>query len=159
MTRGPYQLCVQDVMSKNVVTVGWGDMIHDVLELFVKEGVSALPVIDKKRRCVGMLSASDLVVMTRGLVADLSDPTKTSEILRQWLSQPSSETGSGNKKVGQLMTDKVISVGPDVLLAEAGRKMLDNRVHRLPVFGDDRQLLGIISTMDILAAFAEGAPA
>ena len=159
MTRGPYQLCVQDVMSKNVVTVGWGDMIHDVLELFVKEGVSALPVIDKKRRCVGMLSATDLMGMTRELVADLSDPTKTSEILRQWLSQPSSETGSGNKKVGQLMTAKVISVRPDVPLVEAARKMLDNRVHRLPVLDDDRQLLGIISTMDILAAFAEGAPA
>jgi CBS domain-containing protein len=36
--------------------------------------------------------------------------------------------------------------------------MVRSRVHRLMVVDNEKRLLGIVSTMDILAAFADGAP-
>lgn len=54
------------------------------------------------------------------------------------------------------MTTDVISVGPEELLVSAAREMVRSKVHHLPVIDGNKRLVGIISTMDILSAFAEG---
>ena len=41
-------------------------------------------------------------------------------------------------------------------LAKSAREMLRNRIHHLPVVDHRDHLIGIISTMDILAEFADG---
>ena len=56
------------------------------------------------------------------------------------------------------MTKDPVTVGPETPVGKATREILRNRVHHLPVVDHDERLLGIISTMDLLAAFADAAP-
>jgi CBS domain-containing protein len=56
------------------------------------------------------------------------------------------------------MTSNVATTAPDAPLVDAAREMLRQHVHRLPVVDASGQLVGIISTMDVLKAFANGAP-
>jgi CBS domain-containing protein len=68
------------------------------------------------------------------------------------------EQDFGRRRVHELMTEVVETVGPEATLAAAARAMLRHQVHRLPVVCERGRLVGIISTTDIMAAFVDGAP-
>lgn len=57
--------------------------------------------------------------------------------------------------VGEVMTRKVISLTPETSLREAARQMSERRIHRLLVTNDDA-LVGIVTTMDLVRAIADG---
>ncbi len=61
----------------------------------------------------------------------------------------------GQDTVGSYMTEDVATVSVESSLYAAAQEMVRNRVHRLPAVNHQGQLAGILSTMDILAAFAE----
>jgi len=157
MSTDPYRRCVHDIMSNDVLSVHPEDTIHTALATLVEKRISALPVIDAEHCCVGILSATDLVSMTREMVEELSDPTQINSVLTKWLNHSLMENGTDHRKVSSMMTTEVIFVSPETSLVESSCKMLDNRVHRLPVLDAERHLVGIVSTMDILRAFSEGA--
>lgn len=152
-----YQRRVKEVMSKDVVAVHPHDTLREALELMGENRVSALPVTDRRGRCIGMLSTSDMVDLTRELDDDLNDLNQVSPLSREWLLEKLSN-GVGHQKVETLMSNSVAVVGQEALLVHASREMLRQHVHRLPVVDDHQRLLGIVSTMDVLTAFSEGAP-
>ena len=123
----------------------------------VENRVSALPVADGRSRCVGILSTSDLIDLTLNVDDELGDVGRTDVVSREWLVDKLTE-GLGHQKVEELMTESPASVAPDSMLVEAINLMLRYRVHRLPVVDVQGRLQGIVSTMDILAAVADGAP-
>src|SRR6202171_5438485 len=57
------------------------------------------------------------------------------------------------KKVADIMSRHVISIGEDTGIEEAARLLADQRVRRLPVMAQGR-LVGLISRSDILEFFA-----
>ena len=54
-----------------------------------------------------------------------------------------------NEFVSSIMTEDVISTGPDVIIAEVIELFSDHGIHHLPVVSDG-ELIGIISTTDIM---------
>jgi len=50
-----------DVMERKLITIGETDDISDVVKLMVTHDISALPVVDAKRRLVGLFSEADLI--------------------------------------------------------------------------------------------------
>ncbi len=155
MATNPYTLRAKDVMSRDVVAVSPDDSLHEALELMVENRVAALPVVNGRDRCVGILSSSDLIDVMRELDDDLTSLETPDSASHQWLLDRL-RRGIGDDKVCEHMTDRVASVGADSPLADAVREMLRNRVHRLPVTDSHDRLMGIISTMDILEVFADG---
>ena len=55
------------------------------------------------------------------------------------------------------MTPWTVSAHEETPISEVARMMVDRRVHRVLVVGDDLQLRGIITSMDIARVVAEGA--
>jgi CBS domain-containing protein len=152
-----YARRVRDLMVRDVVTVEAGDTIHEALTIMGENRVSALPVVDNHGRCVGILSTADLVDMTRDLdndVAMLSNADSSS--LRFLLDKLSEHAGA--ESVQTFMSDSVTTVDPESCIAFATREMLRNQIHHLPVVNDKNRLIGIVSSIDILAALADGAP-
>jgi CBS domain-containing protein len=158
MVRDPYHRKVHDVLGRDVVTTQPDDTLRDALALMVENRVTALPVVDARGHCVGILSATDLVELSRDLHEGLSNPQETAEEPYQYLLDNLAEQDLSRHTVGELMTDNVATVRAERTLVEAAREMLRHRVHRLPVVDKTDHLIGIISTMDILEAFVEGAP-
>jgi CBS domain-containing protein len=157
-SKNPYRLRVVDVLSKNVVTTAADDTLQTALELMAENHLTALPVIDSQGRCAGILSASDIVEMTRNISEEMRDLGRGDEASYQWLQDNLAEHDMARRTVDEFMTDNVATVTADRLLSDAASEMLRRRVHRFPVVDKKGQLLGIISTMDILTAFVEGAP-
>jgi CBS domain-containing protein len=52
------------------------------------------------------------------------------------------------------MTRELVTVRPDAPVAEVARVMREQRVHRVLVI-DDLQLVGVLTTFDLLRAFFE----
>ncbi len=151
-----FQLRVKDLMRKHVVTVNAQDTVHDALELMLENKVSALPVVDHRGHCVGILSGRDFVDMTHDLDEDFHEASHESEVWWGVFVRNLSEN-IGEQSVMDLMTEEVISVRADDFLVRAARTMLTARVHRLPVLDGEHRILGIISMTDILRAFVEAA--
>lgn len=144
-------------MSRDVVALNAGDTIHDALTLMGENRVSALPVVDTKNRCVGILSTSDLVDMTRDVDDDLHHLDLVDPSSRRFLLEKLAHS-LGAESVQTFMSEAVATVQAETTLAQATRELLRNRVHHLPVVDSNEHLIGIISTMDVLSEFADAAP-
>ena len=150
-----YRMRVKDVLIKDVVYVNPPDTLDEALRLMAENRVSGLPVVDARRRCVGFISATDLLDLTRELGDELNALDEVAGFTRQLLTEKLSKSGLLTKQVLELMSDSVFSVGPEDSLAHAAGQFVRNRVHRLAVVDGHKRLLGIVSMTDILRAFAE----
>jgi predicted transcriptional regulator len=54
--------------------------------------------------------------------------------------------------VAEVMSREVATIGPDAAATEAFRRIEESRARRLVVIGPDGELLGIVSTTDLLRA-------
>ncbi len=152
------KLRVKDVMSKEVVAVNPNDTLHEALQLIHENRVSALPVINGRDQCVGMLSASDLIELTHDLDDEIQNLGRANAGERPWLVEQLS-LALGSEHVSEQMTPDVETIHPEASLPEAAAAMLRNRVHRLPVTNANKRLLGIVSTIDVMRIVANGAAA
>lgn len=125
--------------------------MHEALQLIAENKVAALPVIDNHGRCVGLLSTSDLIEVARDLEAGIDELERSDQLLFGLVIEKLGD-GIGHQLVGDLMSQAVISVDPEDSIQQAASSMLREHVHRLPVIDNQRHLVGIISTTDLLYA-------
>ncbi len=150
-------------MVQILVTLSPRDTLAVAAETLLKEQISGAPVVNEKDQCVGVLSVSDLIraegkvlaeqqqiaessFFNSGLVLPTSVYSEKLEQVRDKLA-PVSE-----QPVERFMTRDLVSVGGDEPIATVVRDIVDAHVHRVLVLSQQHQLLGIISTIDLLAA-------
>lgn len=150
-----YKHRVKQIMTRNVVSLLAESAIEDALTLMMENRISALPVVDSKNHCVGILTSTDLVNLT----SDVDDDVKKIDLVdtesHSWLVERLVRT-FGKEPVASFIQNEVFTVTEETTLAIAAREMLRNQVHHLPVVDQQNHVVGIISTMDILAEFADG---
>ena len=127
-------LRVADFMCRNVVTVSGAATMEGAAESFLRHKVSGAPVVDEKGHCAGVLSAMDFV-------------------RREVQSRPRRmANGDVFELVGTYMNRPVISIDAEATLIDAARAMCGKHVHRLPVLDARGQVVGVISSLDLVAA-------
>jgi len=129
---------VADLMRKPVRTILPDATVEEALVTLADYHISALPVVDAKGRMVGVISSTDL------LVAEAEAAHK--DALREL---------AEDTEVREIMTPRVLTIGPEADVREAAEHMLYADVHRLFVTEDDRPV-GVISATDIAGAVAAG---
>jgi CBS domain-containing protein len=139
-----------DLMVRNPVSVRANATLGEALDLLVRKGFSAAPVIDDAGRAVGVLSRSDLLVHDRERMrggvpdyynrADLTLAGMTADF----------RPDDANVLVSDLMTPAVFSVAPDAPVRRVIGDMLALKVHRLFVSDPSGILVGVISALDVL---------
>jgi len=133
-------MLVKERMSHPVITIKPEIPIMEAHELMQKEHIRRLPVINKHKRLVGIVSEKDL------LHAEPSDVTSLDVWeLHYMLSKII---------VKEVMTRDVITITENTPLEEAARIMADNKIGGLPILRDDR-VVGIITETDLFKIFLE----
>jgi CBS domain-containing protein len=148
---------VEEILNRDVVSIAAGETVHVALQTMAENRVGTLPVLDQNDRCVGMISATDLISLARELDEGLSD-MRLAEVSRQWLIEHLAEQDMDRRSVTELMSTQVETTTPKTPLVNAARIMLRNQIHRLPVVNESGRLVGLVSMSDILAAFVDNAP-
>jgi CBS domain-containing protein len=153
MTTDIHTYRVKDAMTTVIISVEADDTIREVLSLMAEYRVTVLPVTDKRNRCVGILSTSDLIDPTQEVEEAFTDVERVGEPSRQWLLDKLTQEHLGQRKVSEIMTGAVVAVDRETPILTAAGEMLRHRVHHLPVVDDKQKILGIVSTMDVLSVF------
>ncbi|MDO9599238.1 MAG: HPP family protein [Azoarcus sp.] len=144
-------VCCAEVMTRGVIAVQFGTTLEEAWALMRQHQIKALPVVDRARRVVGILSRADF--MRR---ADLDDHRGLSDRLRRFVVRSGRTHGDKAEVVGQIMsapaqtaTESTPVVDLIALLGGAGHS-------HIPIVDEDGRLSGIVTPRDLIAALYRG---
>jgi predicted transcriptional regulator len=129
---------VSELMQKAVKTVNLDAAVKDAVVTLADSHVSALPVVDGMGRMVGVISSSDILTSE----AEAEDATARKALFEDTM-------------VRDIMTLHPLTVSRNAEVRETAQQMLYADIHHLFVV-DGEQVVGVISTTDIMRAVATG---
>ncbi len=141
------QRTVQDVMTRDVVVAHQSTPFHELVELFSRHQVHALPVVDDAGHMLGIVCNSDLLLKE---VQALKGPCDPQALTSRHRLERAKAAGTTAKEV---MTAPVVTVYPEELVADAARRLHAWKIDQLPVIDRAGVLVGIISRADVLKVF------
>jgi CBS domain-containing protein len=117
-------MLIRHVMNRRVVTTLPISTVKEACDLMAKNRIGSLVVV-KEGKMIGILTERDVLqVVARGL-----SPETT--------------------QVADVMTTKVVTIGPDHSVEDAVDLMAKHQIKKLPVIEDDK-LIGIVTASDIV---------
>lgn len=132
---------VDDVMTREVITVGVDTPVGQIAELLDREGISAVPVTAAAGGVLGVVSQADLL-------AGVADGVRSHPRRKH----PREKAKA--VRAGDLMTAPALYVEADASLTQAAATMRGRNVRRLLVEGPHGRLLGVVSRSDLLRPYA-----
>ena len=141
-----FDMLVQDVMSKKVVTVLKYESIMHVAKILSEKNISGLPVVDKEKKVIGVITQADILSMV-----EMKKEPSFKDLLKNLIGEHLPERKIGDS-VGDIMASPAVTINPHANIAEAAQIMGEKGIRRLPVVDDKGMLIGIISRADILKA-------
>jgi CBS domain-containing protein len=135
------EITVADVMTREVVWLLEEQNLAQVAEAFQRFSFHHLPVLDG-RRLVGMVSQRDILQATvSGVDRTPAALAREARFLERTF-------------VRDLMKTRVLTARPSDTVAVAAGRMLDSRVDALPVVDERNELIGIVTSHDLLRLMA-----
>ena len=141
----------QDVMVRDVLTVGPDTSVADAVAMLVKHDISALPVVNPEGSLIGILSEADLLER-KELGAEHHYPW--------WIefSMPASKLAerfakAHGKRVSEVMSTNVIFASEDTPVSEIAALLETHRIKRVPIINDGK-IVGIVSRSNLMQALA-----
>ena len=128
-------------MTRNPVTATPDMSVGEASDLMRREKVHRLPVLDKNKNLVGVITEKDV------LYASPSPATSLSIHEMAYL--------LSKLKVKDLMTRDVVTITEDTTVEEAARLMVDQDLSCLPVVNATGKLVGIVSKSDMFRILLE----
>ncbi len=113
---------VKDLMAKGVLTIDKDKTVAEAAELMAQKGVGDVIVLDGE--------------IPRGIATE-----------RDFVRRVIAKRKASDIKVSEIMSSPLITIGPEAAISVAARRMINNRIRRLPVMKHHR-LVGIIAVSD-----------
>jgi len=141
-----------DVMTRTVRTATTETPVRDVAQMMVRHRISAVPIVERGKRVVGIISEGDLLRRAE---------TGTARKRSSWLdlfvdpgSKARSFVKSHARQARDVMTRPVVSVTADTSLADIADLLEKRKIKRVPVVRSG-QLVGIVSRHDLVRSLAQ----
>lgn len=139
------ELRCAEVMSREPITARQEMPLREAWALMRKHKIKALPVIDRQRHLIGIVTVADFM---RQLDLDAHDGVAwhLRALLRPGRNRPTTSS------VGQIMTRSVRVASADRLLTELVPVFSENGHRHIPIIDSERRLVGIITQSDLIRA-------
>lgn len=142
---------VADVMCRDVVTARADTGFHEVADLLVRRGVSAVPIVDDAGIVTGVVSEADLIGRL-----EYSDRVPRHPLAARRVRSRQGRT-LGNT-ASDLMSSPAVTISAEATVSRAARLMDAARVKRIPVVDTAGRLVGIVSRRDLVRLYARPDP-
>ena len=145
---------VRDIMTQEVVVAHPDTSVNLIAQLMGGRDISGVPVVDEAQRVIGIVTELDMILRNTRL-----EPPAFFKILdgRIPLETPASYRKRVQHMLGALardvMTEEVVTIGPDEDVEVLADLMVKRRVNPVPVI-DAERLVGIVSRADIIKMMA-----
>lgn len=133
---------VGEVMTRDVFVARLETTFRELVRLIEDHRVHALPVVDERRRVLGVVAESDLLIKEV-----LAEGHVRTPLQRRGRARLAGTTA------GEIMTSPAVTVDPSQTLGHAARVLHRRHIGRLPVVEDDGLLIGILTRSDLLKIF------
>ncbi|HEX9207877.1 MAG TPA: CBS domain-containing protein [Steroidobacteraceae bacterium] len=133
---------VARIMTETVVVIDADRPVSEALDCFQQYPIHHLPVV-RDRRLVGMLSSADLIKL------EFFAPKSAVDRAR-FLDE--------RFRIDQIMRTPVTSRRPSASVEEVSELIIDSGVHAVPIVDESEQVIGIVSTTDIIRSLLRGPP-
>ncbi|RYF02836.1 MAG: CBS domain-containing protein [Deltaproteobacteria bacterium] len=130
---------VGELMSRSVVCLNSDARIAHVVQMFLDRSLSSAPVVDDAWRPLGMVSKTDLLRAVQEQHHNAATPPP------EYLGGPEQQG-----RVREIITPFVLSLHEEAPVCVAAALMAYEGVHRLPIVASTGEVVGVISTLDIL---------
>ncbi len=139
-----------DIMSHTPHAVEFATELAEAWQLMHAHRLQALPVVDRWRRVIGVVSRADFLHH-----ADLADHATLRPRLQAFLRRTAHSHSDKHEVVGQIMAGPVRSVPAGAPLAALLPLMADAGLHQVPVIDDERRLVGMVTQTQLVAALVK----
>jgi CBS domain-containing membrane protein len=139
-----------NVMSRDVISVEFGTELNDAWSLMREHRVTALPVVNRARRVIGIVTKTDFL-----LHANLDHHMHIGSKLATFLRRTWNMHSDKPEVVGQIMSTEVQVASINKPVVELVPLMSDAGLHQLPVIDEERRLVGMLTQSDLIAALYE----
>lgn len=136
-----------DVMSRDLVMVPFGATLEEAWALMRKHRIKALPVVDRVRRIVGIVTLADFL---RHANMDLH--LGLGQRVREFLRATGRLTSDKPETVGQIMSRTVRVASEDRHIVDLVSLFSEHGHHHIPIVDKDKRLVGIITQSDLVRA-------
>jgi CBS domain-containing membrane protein len=141
----------RDIMSGNIISVEYGTPLQEAWRLLYTHKVKALPVVDRFRRVIGIITLVDFLKAAR-----LNTHVGLGKRLRDFL-KPSGELhGDKEEVVGQIMTKGVLLAREDMHIVALIELLSDKGMHHIPIIDAEKRLTGMVTQSDLIAGLFHG---
>ena len=136
-----------DIMIKNVTAVEYGTEVEDAWELMRNEGLKSVPVIDRARRVIGIVTWNDFFKFI-----DLNAYESFQEKFRSFIRRTADVSASKPEAAGLIMTSTVITMSETTHIADLVSLMSIHGHRQIPIVNSEKRLVGMVYQANLIAA-------
>lgn len=130
---------VKDAMTTNPVTLGVNATVNGALNMFEKEKLKYLPLVDRNNTLHGFINDLDMLLMVEWTD---SESSKKAIDKNDYLLQ--------NELTKELITRHIFAVFPEESLYNCYEVFNHKPIEALPVIDSESRLIGVITPVDII---------
>ncbi|WP_223786778.1 CBS domain-containing protein [Marinicella meishanensis] len=127
-------------MSTDIQTVQQGQNLSDVYQIMSQAGVHHVPILNAKQ-LVGMVSFTDMMQLNFNLQG--FDQSGFAEMIDQ------------QYKITDIMSQDLTTLQDKQSIRDAVHLLADGGFHSLPVVDDQQQLIGMVTSTDLICYLKE----
>ena len=127
---------VSSIMATNIYAVSPSDTLDKVNDIFNAHQIHHVPVVQFKK-LVGIISKTDFNKVLHGSRINPAASELDDVVLKAY-------------RADILMSEHLAKIAPDDKIGVAAEIFLDNKIHALPVIDDHGDLVGIVTTYDVI---------
>lgn len=137
---------VSHIMSRKVVSVFPTATFREVWRTIFKNKVNSLPVVDKKKKIVGIITREELL---EHLYPDYQDLFSADGNFPDFEDMEKKAGELSGRRAGELMRRHVVFTHGDTPVMRALSRMIVRRINQMPVVTESGVLVGMITKGDI----------
>ena len=147
-------LRVSDVMNSPVATIQDSSTMAEAARILAEREITGAPVVDASGRCVGMLSATDFAMREHRLALGEEELSFGwgHEVTQDGEQAPIHIETIAEDRVREHMSPAVQTINQTASLINAARVMCREHIHRLVIIDRDDRPVGVVSSLDLVAA-------
>lgn len=138
----------RDVMNEKVICVDRDTLSEEVALIMATHRVAGVPVIEKDKKVVGVISEKDFLSLMAG-----DDSKSFMDVIARCLKDRGCVALTvRRRKAEDFMSAPPVTVGPDIPISKIAGIFSEKNINRVPVVDGEGRLVGIVARADLVGS-------
>jgi CBS domain-containing membrane protein len=138
-----------DIMTKNILAVEYGTEVEEAWQIMHHKKLNALPVIDKSRRVVGIITRHDFFKFI-----NVAKNETFQGKLRTFIRRTPDISTDKPEAVGHIMASPVTVLTENIYIVDLIPLMSIQGYRQIPIVNSEKKLVGMVHQADLIAALS-----